>query len=121
LNNIKVDNSVVGSINTGSVQTIDVSITYLKKAGGDEISEALKRLAESIANDTTAPDAEKSEMLDQVAFLSEQAVSAAKDRRPGLITATLGALNQGAATVSAIAAAWQNAAPLLRGYFGIGS
>jgi hypothetical protein len=57
LHNIKVDNSVVGSINTGNVQSIDVSITYLKEAGSKQISEALKALAEAIANssDLAAP------------------------------------------------------------------
>ena len=36
LNNIKVDNSVVGSINTGNVRAIDVNLTYLYGAGNDK-------------------------------------------------------------------------------------
>ena len=35
LNNIKVDNSVVGAINTGNVRVIDVNLTHLHNAGND--------------------------------------------------------------------------------------
>jgi hypothetical protein len=120
LNNIKVDNSVVGSINTGSVQTVDVSITYLKNAGNDKVGNALKALTEAIANEASVSKKDKDDMLDQVAYLSEQASSAANDRKPGMIKATFGALTQAAATVSAIASAWSAAEPLLKGHFGIG-
>ncbi len=118
LNNIKVDNSVVGSINTGNVEKIDVSITYLKEAGNDQISVALKALAEVIANTTAIPAPEKNDLLDQVAYLSEQAVAAAKDRRRGTIKAAFAAITQGSSAVAAVATAWKTAAPLLRSYFG---
>jgi hypothetical protein len=119
LNNIKVDNSVVGSINTGNVQSIDVSVTVLKEAGNEKISDALKALAEVIANSHDITASNKDSMLDQVAYLSEQAVAAAKDRRPGMIQAALASITQGAAAVTAIATAWAAAAPLLKSYFGI--
>ncbi len=118
LNNIKVDNSVVGSINTGNVQSIDVSITYLKESGNEQISAALKSLAEVIANATAIPAPEKNQLLDQVAYLSEQAVAAAKDRRPGMIQAAFAAITQGSGAIAAVATAWQAAAPLLKSYFG---
>lgn len=78
LNNIKLNNSVVGSINTGNVQTVDVSITCLREAGNEAISKALKDLTEAIANEPTLRKDEKNNLLDQLAYLSEQAVGAAK-------------------------------------------
>ena len=118
LNNIRVDNSVVGSINTGSVQAIDVSITVLKEAGNKEASAALQTLAEVIASATTLTPADRNMMLDQVAYLSEQAVAAAKDRSPGMIKAAFSSITQAAGTVAAVASAWQAAEPLLRSLFG---
>ena len=41
-NNIKVENSVVGAINTGNVQAIDLSLTNLHNAGNDTARDALK-------------------------------------------------------------------------------
>jgi hypothetical protein len=120
LHNIKIDNSVVGAINTGKVQTIDVNITYLKTGGNDELGEALKRLTEAIANSQAMSQKEKAPLLDQVEYLAEQAAFAAKDRKPGVIRATLAGLTQAATAVTGIATAWSAVEPLLKAHFGIG-
>ncbi len=119
LNNIKVDNSVVGAINTGNVRVIDVSLTHLHNAGNDRARDTLKALTEAILTDQSLSATQRSELVEQIAFLSEQTVVAAQDRKPGLIKATLGALTQAAGTVSTMAGAWQAAEPVLRGLFGL--
>lgn len=120
LNNIKVANSVVGSINTGTVQAIDVKITTLKNAGNEGLSNALSKLAEAITNDQSMPAPEKNDLLDQVSFLSEQAAAAAEDRRPGLIKSTLSTVTNAAVAVNAVASAWNVVEPLLKAQFGFG-
>jgi hypothetical protein len=117
-NNIKVDNSVVGSINTGNVQAIDVNLTYLHSAGNDKARDALKALIEAVVNDTSISDTQKNELVDQITFLSEQTVAGAKERKPGLIKATFNALTEAARTVSSMASAWQAAEPILKSLFG---
>jgi hypothetical protein len=119
LNNIKLDNSVVGAINTGTVKTIDVNLTQLHNAGNDRASDALAKLTEMIMSSDTLDPKHKNEMAEQVAFLSEQAVAAAKDRKPGVIKATLDALNQSAGAVNTIAGAWNVAEPIVRQIFGL--
>ncbi len=119
MHNIHIADSVVGSINTGTVQTVDVSITYLKQAGNNEVADALRRLTEAIANEPSLPPDDKNDLLDQVAYLSDQASSAAKDRKRGTIKATFDAISQGAGAVAAIATAWNVAAPLLQALFGL--
>lgn len=118
LNNIKVDNSVVGSINTGNVRAIDVNLTYLYGAGNDKARDALKALTEAVLNDASISDAQKNELIDQITFLSEQTVAGAKERKPGLIKATFNALTEASRTVSSVAGAWQVAEPILRSLFG---
>jgi hypothetical protein len=113
LNNIKIDNSVVGAINTGTVQSIDVNISRLEQSGNDQVSEKLKTLTQAIANEPSLGDRDKNHLLDQVAYLSEQATSAAKDRKPGMIHAAFAAVGQTATTVAAVATAWKAAEPLL--------
>jgi len=39
--NIKVDQSVIGSINTGEVQRIDVAMSHIKTSGNEELVKAL--------------------------------------------------------------------------------
>jgi hypothetical protein len=118
LNNIRVERSTVGAINTGEVAKIDVSITVLQQAGNKDISEALKSLTQAIIDASDMPKDSKSQTLDQVAYLSEQATAASKDRKPGMIRAAFSAITQTATTVSAVATAWSVAEPILRAYFG---
>lgn len=119
LNNIKVDNSVVGSINTGNVASIDVHISQLKNAGGEEVSGALARLTEAIANDRELQDAERRRLLDQVEFVSEQAVKGADVRRPGMIAAALDALDTTAKATTSLVVIWASVQPVLKHFFGI--
>jgi hypothetical protein len=118
LNNITVNRSVVGTINTGNVEKIDVSLTHLHHSGRDDAKDALKALTEAILG-ATMPEDQKGELIEQVAFLSEEAAADADKRRPALIKPVLGALTQAAGTVSAMAGAWQAAEPILRGIFGL--
>lgn len=119
LNNIKLDNSVVGAINTGTVKTIDVNLTHLHNAGNDRAGDALAKLTEAILSAEGIDQKQKNEMTDQVAFLSEQAVAAAQDRKPGVIRATISDLQQAAATISGIAGVWDVAAPIVRQVLGL--
>lgn len=48
LNNISVNNSVVGTINTGSLGTVDQSISALVQTGDPGLAEAIKGLSEAI-------------------------------------------------------------------------
>jgi hypothetical protein len=61
---------------------------------------------------------QRNELIEQIAFLSEQAVAPPNERKPGLIKATLGYLTQASGTVSAMAGAWHAAEPILKGLFG---
>jgi hypothetical protein len=118
LNNIKIDNSVVGAINTGNVRTIDVSLSYLHQAGNDKARDALKALTEAILA-ASIDNSQKNDLVEQVAFLTEQAVAPTKDRKPGLIKATLNALTEAAGTVSSMGGAWQAAEPVLKMLFNL--
>jgi hypothetical protein len=118
LNNIKVDNSTIGAINTGNVHSIDVSLTHLHNAGNDRARDALKEVTEAVLKDPTLQETLKQELLEQIAFLGEQSTVAAKDRKPGLIKASLDSIGRTAATATALTTIWQTVDPILRSVFG---
>jgi hypothetical protein len=76
-------------------------------------------LTEAIISSAALDPKQRNEMAEQVAFLSEQAVAAAKDRKPGVIKATLDAISRSAGAVTAIAGAWKAAEPIVRQIFGL--
>jgi hypothetical protein len=119
LNNIKVDNSVVGAINTGTVQKIDVAVSVLKDAGSKDISEALTLLAQAIANAAELDAAQKNETLEQISFVAAQAAAAAPDRKPALVLPILSAIGKVAGVAGSALEAWNHAFPLIKSYFGL--
>ena len=48
MRNVRVDNGVVGAINTTEVHTIDVNIIYIKQGGNTQLGEVLRELTEAI-------------------------------------------------------------------------
>ena len=117
-NNIRFDNSVVGAMNTGSVRDIEVHLTHLKNSGNEKATDALEALTNAILRDFSIDITQKSDLVEQIAFLSEQAVLGPKDRKPGVIKTTLSALAQAAGTLTAMGGAWQVAEPILKTLFG---
>jgi hypothetical protein len=99
------------------VHQIEVSVHHLHQAGKDDASAAFKTLAEAIL-DAPLADEERGELIEHVAFLSEQAAAHPAYRLPGLIKRTMETLTKGACAVSTIADAWQKAEPIVRSLFG---
>ena len=117
LNNFKLDNSTVGTINTGNVHTIDTTVTALRKAGIEDAAKALHDFTQAVIADSSLTTEQKNELIEQVAFLSEQAVSS-KERKPKMIMAALDGITKTAAAVTTVAAAWHAAEPIIRAIFG---
>ncbi len=83
-----------------------------------DVGNALTTLTQAVERENSMPSSEREALLEQIAYLKEQAANPAKDRKLGMIKATLGAISQAASTVASVASAWQTAAPLLKQYFG---
>lgn len=45
LNNIKIDRSTVGVVNTGSIETVDSAVTVLKQSGDPQLAAAFLELS----------------------------------------------------------------------------
>jgi hypothetical protein len=117
LNNFKLDNSVVGAINTGNVQTIDATVTQLRGIGEQNAARALQNFTDAILKEGSLTPTQRNELLEQVAFLSEQ-VTNVKGRKPSLIRSALEGITRTAGAVSSVAGAWQAAEPIIRAIFG---
>jgi hypothetical protein len=63
--NIKVDQSVVGSINTGEVQRIDVAMDRIKISGNEELVKILKKFTEAVITETKLDAELKNHIIEQ--------------------------------------------------------
>jgi hypothetical protein len=116
---VSVTGGVVGSINFGNVQEIKVKIEALTQSGEVGLADALASLTNIILNHDDMGEAAKDELLEKVAFLTDQAAAAPSDRKPGIIKTVVTALKEGASTLKTVADAWGALEPLLKGHFGI--
>lgn len=88
LNNIHVSNSIVGTINTGSIGTVDQSITALTQVGEPELAEAVKSLSEAILQSGDLTRNQKNELIESLSVISKEA-AAPKEARQSTVALSL--------------------------------
>lgn len=116
---VSVSDSTVGAINLGNVHDIQVNLQALTQKGSPDIVQPLQQLTDAILNAQDANEAEKNELLEQVASLTALANAKPEERKTGVVKALLGAIKDGATTITSAAAAWASVEPILKGHFGL--
>jgi hypothetical protein len=81
LNNIHVSNSVVGTINTGSIGSVDQSITALSHIGEPVLAEAVKSLSEAILQSGDLSQNQKNELIESLSVISKEAATPREARQ----------------------------------------
>jgi hypothetical protein len=75
LHNINVNNSVVGTINTGSIGTVDQSISALAQSGEPMLADAIKALSEAILQSGDLTRNQKNELVEGLSVISKEAAT----------------------------------------------
>lgn len=122
LNNIKINNSTIGMLNAGSIQNvknIDVKISSLANHGQADLANSLKTFAEAIANNQEITKQEKTHLLEQTNYLSNQAVLPQEQREIGVIQAVLASVVGIVSTAGGLAETWSLCGDIICIYFGI--
>jgi len=88
LNNISVSNSVVGAINTGSIGSVDQSISALMQLGEPALAEAIKSLSEAILQSGDLTRNQRNELVEILSVLAREAATP-KESRCGTVVQTL--------------------------------
>lgn len=84
-NNIKIDSSTIGSVNTGTLQLIDSAITANAAVGHKDVAKAIRALTEAVVASASVDKTRKDEILQQLSFVSEELASAPGRRRQALL------------------------------------
>ncbi len=77
-NNIKINNSTIGVINTGDLAKIDAVITLTKETDIEQIGQKLMELTQAILDSKENQDIEKQELIDLIKLIAEQVQSGRK-------------------------------------------
>lgn len=79
--NIHATNSVVGSINTGSIGTLDQSISALKQTDNPDLAEAVTCLSEGVLKSNDLLEHQKNELVESLSVISREAATPRETRR----------------------------------------
>ncbi len=88
LQNIHVNNSVVGTINTGSISTVDQSISALVQSGEPTLADSIKALSEAILQSGDLTGNQKNELIESLSVISKEAATP-KDARQNTVVLSL--------------------------------
>ena len=81
LNNIHVSNSVVGTINTGSIGAVDQSISALVQVGEPALAEALKSLSEAVLQSGDLTRNQRNEVIEALSVIAREAATPKETRQ----------------------------------------
>ena len=81
MNNIRITDSVVGTVNTGSIGVVDQTISALGQAGDSQLAQAVKLLSEAVLNSKDLSPAQKKEAIEGLSVISSEAVAPKEQRR----------------------------------------
>jgi hypothetical protein len=119
---IIISNSTIGLLNTGqikNIESININIGKLSDFGAEEVAEALKKVTGAVAESVELADDVKSETLEQLESLSEQAILPESNRiKPGIVKAVFTALSGTLAATGSLADIWSTWGPSIQRFFG---
>lgn len=119
LHNIHVNNSVVGAINTGSIGTVDQSISTLVQGGEPVLAEAIKSLSEAILQSGDLTRNQKNELIESLSVISKEATNPKEARQSTVAMSLLEKAMKVTALANDITDVCQKWWPVLLGAFGV--
>lgn len=116
LNNIVVNNSQIGILNTGNIEKIDAAITLARGTDVENIAHHMTILTQGVVSSKELNDAQKSELLELMEALAEQIVG---QRKKATINAFLKAITEKLSGVLVLSKAANDLWTVIRTFFGI--
>ena len=116
-NNIRVDNSVVGAINTGNIKKLDIMMNAIRGENNPELADALQKLTQAILDTPDLEPSDKDSVLEYLSFLSKEALTQETERQFTIGMAAISTLEKILSNVGSIASIWSVAKPLLEALF----
>lgn len=118
MNNISVNNSIVGTINTGSIGSVDQSITALNHLGEASTAQAIKALTEAILQSGDLSRNQRNELIEILSVLSKEAATPPESRENSVAQTLLDKALKITSVASDITDVCQKWWPVLAGVFG---
>jgi len=117
LNNIRVDKSTIGVLNTGTIQSVDTAVTTLQQSGEERLSQAILQLAQAVLANTEVQNERKNDIIEILSILSAEATAPKERRRSKAMRPLLQQLAKLVSMAMGLAELWKRVRPILESAF----
>jgi hypothetical protein len=117
LHNIKVDNSTIGVINTGNIETVDVAVSALNNSGNNDIATALNQLTTEVVKNTEPQNDVKNQIVELLSLIASEATAPKERQRKGAMKALLSQLKDLLSVSSSLIQIWEKWGPTIHTIF----
>jgi hypothetical protein len=115
-NNINISGGNVGVVNTGTIHHAQVAINSI---ADNDFKTAIQNLEKAVEDDAALEAPVKTEAIEVITTLAEQAAKPTAERRTGMIKTLTTRLGELTALGKAASDAWGIAGPMIREFFGL--
>ncbi len=84
MDNIKLDSSTIGVLNTRNIQSVDVAVTTLRQSGNDQLADAIKILTDSVIASKDLQNKIKDELIEILSFISSEMTAPPERQRKAI-------------------------------------
>lgn len=118
VNNLKIDRSNIGVVNTGTINDIDSAITFIGNTGNIQLANGLKDISEKVIESSDLKQSQKTEILEQLSFLGNEIKVAPEKRNNSVIKSVLASIANILSVSSNLTTLWLAFHPLIKSYLG---
>jgi hypothetical protein len=105
---ISIDRSVVGSVNTGNINNLEVVMNDINSAGNIELVKLIKEFIEQILKSDELSKDLKDELVEQVGYITGETLTPKDKQKPSIIKATLKNISTTISTINGLSTLWDN-------------
>lgn len=116
---IKVSESNIGVINTGTLVNLETGIEVIQNRGDKDLANAVQELTQAVLDSGEINHELKRELAEQLELLVTEALAGKDKQRRSLARSVMSDISQSIATVAGLLTIWNNVQPLLQSYFGL--
>ena len=116
-NSIQIDRSNVGVINTGFIQSVQVSLAGIQQGGNAALAAALKEMTEAVVNSTELQPAQKNDAVQMLETVAADAARPKEQRRPAPMRAVLAGFAEAIKVGASLSALWERLGPTILSAF----
>jgi hypothetical protein len=117
LNNIKIDRSTIGVLNTGTIGTVDAAVTTLKQSGESAAADTFTKLTEAVAKDAQLTPEQKNQVMELLSVLSTEATAPKERRRSAAMLPLLERLSNLLSGAASLSQLWAQYSPTIERLF----